>query len=126
MSRLRGGASWRDHVAGSVALAVKDVLLDGFVLLRPQGRRSVVQRLAAPACHPRAPHALVPWPASPLLRCRPASASPSRNSIGIRIRGRAGANLTPCLLADGQQRKTDQENEYGFQGRFSRPTSVLN
>src|SRR6478672_10650405 len=36
---------------GSVALAVKHVLLDGFVLLRPQDRRSVVQRIAAPACY---------------------------------------------------------------------------
>src|SRR4051794_36838933 len=53
---------------GSVALAVKGALLDGFVPLRPQGRRSVVQRLAAPACHPWARHAPVPWPASPSLR----------------------------------------------------------
>src|SRR4051794_30461579 len=50
---------------GSVALAPKGALLDGFVPLRPQGRRSVVQRTAAPACHPWARHAPVLWPASP-------------------------------------------------------------
>src|SRR3954465_7665518 len=48
-----------DAVARSIALAMKSALLDGFVQLRPQGRRFGVQRIAAPACRPWARHALV-------------------------------------------------------------------
>jgi ethanolamine ammonia-lyase large subunit len=72
--RLTGRLSTRlqpnhptDDVSGSVALAVKGALLDGIVPLRPQDRRSGVQRLAAPAGRPWARHAPGPWPASPSL-----------------------------------------------------------
>jgi hypothetical protein len=80
---------------GSVALAIKGAPLDGFVPFRPQGRRSVVQRLAAPVCLPWVRHAPVPWPASPSPPPRPASALPSRSPES---RAWAGSGADPAVV----------------------------
>src|SRR5215213_7996987 len=83
---------------GSVALAVKGALLDGFVLLRPQGRRSVVQRIAAPACHPWARHHGTHLSLGQHCHCLDAGQRPLRCPEALKAEHGPGQVLDPAVV----------------------------
>src|SRR3954453_2855948 len=93
------GARWitRPCTAGfgSVALADCGRALARFPSLRPQRRRSGVQRLAAPACHPSARHAPVP---GQHRHCLDAGQRPLCRPEALKAEHEPGQALDPAVI----------------------------